>query len=311
MKWAVDFEWLCALLSKAAFVGPIAVLAVSDIHSKGWWLAFAVTNLLSICWLFIGLPFVVNRPHRIRWSAALRRAKTVIRFRSSFRNQIVVRYDPSTLDEERVTPIIAMTDACLEELAAWHGFRLRGRVCVVILQRVSAIQAIFGSRSGALAWPAKRTIVVPATGRIEENIRHELSHLFTAKWNSKALPLLNEGMATWWGKHNGGKSATDALAYYFVPWRLRIGDLVERDRFYQEESLYAAYSLAASFTGFLIRGYGKQCYRDFYQRATERDFERCFYECFAMTLAEAETRWRVEIATTQLLRQRLGRALCY
>jgi hypothetical protein len=294
---AVFFNWLRAHRSAIVLVLVIAGVHVAPASDRGWlWVLGVTTGALVLL-------------VRTRWCEMWRWHRTVRRYRGTFHKQILLSYDPCALDDEQATRIIATTQACLAELAAWHGFRLRGRVCVFVLPTVAEIQSIFGSGYHALAWPSKRAIVVPAGGGIDETIRHELSHLFSAKWNANALPLLDEGMATWW-EYQCGKSATDAWGHYFVP-HARLQDLLDPDRFYQQEPLHASYLLAGSFIGFLICRYGKERYRDLYRRATFQSFERCFYDCFGLTLAEAEARWRVEIATTQLLRQRLERALCY
>lgn len=290
-------------------IGVVDIMAARPVSGPS---ALATTNLILTWPTFILLVLGLrlwNRAKYIDWSELWRWHRTVFRYHCTITKHVILRYDANRLGTDQAKQFVSRAESYLAELEEWHSFRLRGRVRVFVLPSSKHINDIFGSGYGALAWTASRAIVVPATGPVDEILRHELSHLFTAGWNSTALPLLNEGMATWWG-HNCGKSPTDALAGYFAPYaRLRIRQLVDPNRFYQQASLYPAYGLAGSFTGFLIRGYGKHRYREFYRRATERNFERCFYDCFNMEFTEAETRWRMEIATTQLLRQRMEQAL--
>lgn len=238
-----------------------------------------------------------------RWHTTVRKYRHV-RF-----ELVSVRYNPAAISDARAAGIAATVQAGLAELGEWCGVRLWGRVCVYVLPTTSDIQAIFGSRYCGLASVAARIIVVPADTRVKETIYHELSHLFTARWKAAALPLLNEGFATWWEQH-ASESNSDALVPYFATAALQFHDLVDPDVFYEQKQLHAAYCMAGSFTGFLIRRYGREQYRHFYSRATRRNLERCFFDSFGLTFPEADVRWRVEIAATQLLRQRLERQLC-
>lgn len=58
------------------------------------------------------------------------------------------------------------------------------------------------------------------------------------------------------------------------------------------------YLVAGSFTGFLIRTYGWDQYRQFY-RLRKQQFLTNFKKCFEVSLEEAGLRWRHEMMATQ------------
>lgn len=285
---------LLALIAMLVIVKPsLASLLLAGLAG------IAVPALIPFAIPFIGFGL----PIMWRWH------RTVRNYRHHRDEVASVRYDPAAITDACAAGIATIVRAELAELGEYRGLRLRGRVSVYVLPAASDIQAIFGSRYCAFALPAGRIIVIPADRRVKQTIKHELSHLFTARWKAAALPFLNEGFATWWEQH-AGESNCFALVPYFATASLQIHDLVDPKAFYEQEQLHAAYCLAGSFTGFLIRRYGKQRYRQFYSRATPRNFEQCFLDSFGLTASEADVRWRVEIAATQLLRQRLERQLC-
>jgi hypothetical protein len=286
-------HWLLAAIAAVAIVRP------------------SLIPLIVLAW--VAIPAFMMRsamPFRgFGWCIMRRWHKTVRKYRHVRFELVSVRYDPAAISDARAAGIAATVKAGLADLGEYCGLRLWGRVCVYVLPTESDIQAIFGSRYCGLASAAGLIIVIPANRRVKETIYHELSHLFTARWKAAALPLLNEGFATWWGQR-ACESNCDALVPYFATSRLQVHDLIGPNSFYEQKQLHAAYCIAGSFTDFLIRRYGKDLHRHFYSRATLRNFERCFLDSFGLTLSEADVRWRVEIATTQLLRQRLERELC-
>jgi hypothetical protein len=85
--------------------------------------------------------------------------------------------------------------------------------------------------------------------------------------------------------------------------------LLDPDDFYNKSRAETNYRLAGSFAGFLIRRFGRERYRDFFQRATRESFERCVVDCFGLTLAEVEARWRIETTAARMLKSKLDREI--
>src|SRR5262249_20591633 len=138
--------------------------------------------------------------------------------------------------------------------------------------------------------------VLVATGRpLREMVRHELAHLFAARWNPNAPPLLSEGLAVWLQETELGEPI-DATAWAWIGESgLSLRSLLDRRFFYADPHRYACYMLAGSFTGFLLRRYGLAAYRQLYRRAGGRGFGRVFARCVGESLDAAERQWRHEV----------------
>lgn len=288
---------------------------------RGHWPWVVLAAVVAVvCWpaivfiplFYIPFPLLLSRrPTRgCSWRVALHWRRAIRGYHSLVRDSFILRYEGKCRDRVKTIEIASVVEAALAELSSWHNARLAGRVCVFVLPSVKDIQKIFGGRCAGLACSIDNSIVVPATDPGEDTIRHELAHLFTARWRAHALPLLNEGFAVWW-QHVYDQSLTDAWAsHYLRTTRVRLGDLVDAKGFYDRKWLQPAYYLAGSFCGLLIRHHGEERFRELYRCSTAGNFEQCFERTFNMTFDEAEVRWRREIAVGGVLRRRLERELC-
>jgi hypothetical protein len=154
---------------------------------------------------------------------------------------------------------------------------------------------VFGREYGGVALIDANAIAVAAGDSLREDVRHELAHLFAARWNPQAPPLLGEGLAVWLQGTQHGEPI-DAMAW---PWvgdaRLGLRSLLDRGFFFAEPHRHTCYLLAGSFTGFLLRRHGRKAYRRLYARVGRRGFEREFHRCLGMSLDDAERQWRHEL----------------
>jgi hypothetical protein len=80
--------------------------------------------------------------------------------------------------------------------------------------------------------------------------------------------------------------------------------------FLDKSHCYRCYTLAGSFTGFLLRRYGFAKYRNFYRTCTEYCFEARFAACFGISLEKAESQWRDEVIVMEILGRRLKGDIC-
>jgi hypothetical protein len=206
--------------------------------------------------------------------------------------RVTLRCDKGALDAGQASRLVWICEEAIDKLARWHGSLITPPTVFILANSQQFRQAI-GGHCGAICILEKNAIVVPAygvpgLGHVDDVIRHELAHLFTARWNRHAIPLLNEGFATWW-QHASGQSGLEPC----VP-RVdsSLVDLLDPNNFYNKSRAQTNYALAGSFSGFLIRRFGRERYLDFYQRATPEGFERCVAGCFGLTLAEVEACWR-------------------
>ena len=85
----------------------------------------------------------------------------------------------------------------------------------------------------------------------------------------------------------------------------RVRKLLDGRYFYSESTQYYCYTLAGSFTGFLIRRHGWERYRQFYRKTRPKGFESRFREFFGLSLIEAERSWHGEVLAMASLNQRL------
>src|SRR5207253_2889153 len=126
------------------------------------------------------------------------------------------------------------------------------------------MREVLGSAACGFAMPPGNAIVLAADAGLEEVIRHELVHLFAARWSAHARPLFNEGIAVWLQRTYGG-IPIDAKALRLIgkpgPSLL---PLLSPKFFFADANAYSCYVLAGSFTGFLIRRYGVEAYRKFF-----------------------------------------------
>jgi hypothetical protein len=215
---------------------------------------------------------------------------------------------------ERKWDFALLAQACEEEVADLRrrfGFSLRRPVVVYLFASYRSIGSVFGRiYAGTALFPAN-AVVVPDDCNTREILRHELVHLFAARWNwcALAVPLLSEGLATCLQETWGGVRL-DLLALSVVPRNgLRLAQLLNRRFFFSDPYRPFSYLLAGSFTGFLIHRLGWDGYRRLFRMVGRLSFRAALRKCSGMTLQQAETAWRNEVQTTAVLRLRLEREL--
>jgi hypothetical protein len=243
---------------------------------------------------------------RSRW--AWRLALRVHWFRTLGDDRVRLHYDPAAAGRYDLPALARQCGADLDRLAAWFGRPLRGRPAMFLFADSAPIARLFGPEYGGTALAPANAILVAAGGPIRETVRHELAHLFGARWNPLAPPLLSEGLAVWLQGTDQGE-LIDAAAW---PWirepGLGLRALLNPRVFFDVRHRHACYLLAGSFTGFLLRRHGKAAYRRLYGRLSGRRFEREFRDCLGASLEAAERAWRAEVLSGGPLGRRAGSA---
>src|SRR5262249_12350120 len=135
------------------------------------------------------------------------------------------------------------------------------------------------------------TVVVGDSAYVHETIRHELAHLFLGAWQ---MPLLSEGFAVWWQGTWWGVPIDDAALPLLRRKGLCLTSMLDSGFFHDQSRERDCYTMAGSFTGFLIRRLGWSGYLTFYRRAARRGIGKALQRDLRLTLAQAERRWRVE-----------------
>jgi len=282
--------WRCLL--RVALPVPILVglVALNGTHSR--------LLPLAVVAVVIG---------QFRSRSVWRLAAAVRRFRTLADGRVGLHYDPAVVGRYDLPALARRCGADLDRLAAWFGRPIR-RPAVFLFSAHADVGRLFGPRYGGAALAEANAVVVAAGDTLREDVRHELAHLFAARWNSQAPPLLGEGLAVWLQGTNQGEPI-DAMAW---PWigepGLGLQGLLDEGFFFAEQRRHTCYLLAGSFTGFLLRRYGQKAYRRLYARASRRNFGRELHRCMGVSLDEAERQWRYELLIGGPLGRKAGSA---
>jgi hypothetical protein len=216
------------------------------------------------------------------------------RFHTEANDRFFVRYNPASVRKASLPGFFELCESERQDLAARFGFDISGRVLVYLFAFSSEIGEIFGKEYVGLAfWPGN-TIVVPED-RVKEVLRHELAHLFAAKWSPWTAPLLQEGLATHLQGKVDGRGVDFRAFPHSLSRELRMRKLLQESFFFGRPETEACYVLAGSFTGFLIRRWGWEMYGTYYRKANRRNYHQLFVKCFGITLVQAEWQWRDEL----------------
>lgn len=257
-------------------------------------------------WLSVFAVLAARRDH---WTFRL--VGRTRHFHTLSASRVVLRYAPELHGRPDIGEVLDLAEKTLALLEGrfgrltlfWHGRRIgpllfRSRVYVYLFPTVEAVQEVFGERYGGIALTGLHAIVFPfeRVRRLEEWLRHELSHLFDDRWNPMAPPLFAEGLATWLQWTEQG-STINALAVALIRQKdYSLRPLLKSNYFFLEKNHGPWYVLAGSFSGFLIRRFGWDTYKRFYCRLSgSRRFDARFSKHFGSSLEEAEEQWRGEL----------------
>jgi hypothetical protein len=134
----------------------------------------------------------------------------VWRFRSFSSSRVLLHY--AAVLERHQSPA-ALPERCeseLDDLAQQFGFPIR-RVVVFLFPTNREFNSIYGRRVGGFALDGADAVVVADDENLGQAVRHELVHLFAARWNRQAPPLFQKGLAVWLQEAQHGKTAGAGL----------------------------------------------------------------------------------------------------
>jgi hypothetical protein len=224
----------------------------------------------------------------------------VWRFRTMTGPRFVLHY-AAELEARCDLPVLRQRlEAELDDLTALFGFPLR-RPVVFFLRSHKDLPPLAGAGKHGLAIIPANAVCLAADTDLRVMMRHELAHLFAARWRLLAPGLLFEGLPTWlqgsWGGRPLDREAAALLRNGSVP----LSSLVGRRAFLTGPRRDACYVLAGSFTGFLVRRFSWDRYRTLYRRAGLVRFAATFQKVLGLSLAEAERLWREEVLAADRL----------
>ena len=230
---------------------------------------------------------------RFRWVGKL--AAHVRHFRTVRTPSVTLHYSPQFGDQVLVRAFVRTVEMELRDLAEKFGRPLRRPVAVYLFAERAEVARIRGPQVGGFALCEANAIVLSPDCVRDEFVRHELSHLFAGRWSKFAPPLLQEGLAVWLqGTHYGRRiddAARAVLGRRDVPLEL----LMDPRRFFDVEHMSDCYTLAGSFTAFLMRRFGWDAYRRLYRKCDGQRFRAKFRKCFGLSLEDAHWEWRLEL----------------
>jgi hypothetical protein len=220
--------------------------------------------------------------------------REVWRFRTTHRREVVLHYAPELMHDIVPEMLLLRWKDELKSLEAKFHFRL-SRVNVFLFSAVGCIKEMFGPEYGALALPSFNAIVVGDHANDHEDVRHELVHLFAARWNVNAPPLLTEGLAVHLQQLCCGYPIATLVRRFGSRSEWALSSLFDRTFFYKSSYRHACYMIAGSFTGFLIDEFGWDAYRTLYRTCQPHLVEWAFQRSLGVSFGEAEARWRKQL----------------
>jgi hypothetical protein len=144
------------------------------------------------------------------WVYLIRFARATWRLRTVAGRNIVLRYSADATSKIAEEDYLRCAEAVEEEAARRFGFPLKRRMVIFVFRNTADIPRLFHPRMGACALTGGDAVVMTPSGlgeaRVDETLRHEVAHLYSAYWGKLDPPLKGEGLATWLMASVAGKS---------------------------------------------------------------------------------------------------------
>ena len=145
---------------------------------------------------------------RLRW--AWRFSRVVRGFHATSADGITVHFTPDSWDRLDLDLLLMCCRLSRSDLARRFGFVIP-RINAFVFEQRDSISALMEFPFAGFAMPSANSIVVLRLEHIEEMVRHELVHLFAARWNPNVPCILREGLAVWLARTFSGRSV-DSLS---------------------------------------------------------------------------------------------------
>lgn len=208
---------------------------------------------------------------------------------------VTLHHTPALRDPVHVRALLWTVETELHALARRFGRVIRTPVTVYLTDQARHVAWMVGRDSGGFALCEANSIVLAADTPWEEFIRHELAHLYAGRWSRQAPPLLEEGLAVWLQGTQFGRPIDDAAREVLSRRDIGLNRLRDREWFFDPANANDCYTLAGSFTGFLIRRFGWAAYERLYRLCDGRKLEPKFQTCFGQSPQDADWEWRLEL----------------
>jgi len=286
-----------------ARLSPLLVYSVWELW-KRWGKVFVTALILSFAvgwflgwWGIVFALFLVSAFYlsaTMRW--LFRVARRLRQFHKTADEPVKFFVAPEILDAADWSEFAVKVASLQSELSQRFGLSLKRPLSVFVFPTMSEISQLLRTEASAFALPKGNGIVlawdVLRKGQVlDGHIRHELAHLLSAEIGKGEPYFKREGFAVWVeGSLDGKPVDFHALVQILSGKDFPLLTLLH-DAYFQMQK-HAAYPLAGSFTGYLVRQFGWETYRRFYADANAKNFERAFERHFGVTLMAAEQNWK-------------------
>jgi hypothetical protein len=279
---------------------PGTILGLTLLSSPDW-----RAEALLLPTVFVALPLTVHFGRVVTDEVLCRLLGQSRHFLTASGRRVVLRYAPELHGQGVPQKVLTLAEKTLDEMEAtfgrlpfWHRPLLfRRRFYVYLFPTRLSVTELFENEFPAFAVIYLHAVVVPFLGvPLKEVLRHEMGHLFAARWNAEPPPLLAEGLPTWLQVTEHGQSIDRVAAALLQEQDCDLRPLLDPSFFVDGENIHHSYFMAGSFTGFLIRRFGWDTYRQFYRKArADLLVELPWRDHFGMYLEELEQQWRSEL----------------
>lgn len=232
-----------------------------------------------------------SRQFRFAWKVAAATRS----FRTLSSPQVTIYYSPLAGDQVALRAFQMTVVHELRDLARQFGRSLRSPVVVFLFGDRREVSRVVAPPHSACAIWDLNAIILSADCDWEELVRHELTHLFAGRLSRHAPPLLSEGLAVWLQGNRFGRRVDDRALEVLDRNDVGLDLLLDPVQFFDGARVYDCYTLAGSFTGFLIRRFGWKAYERLYRQCDGREFRAKFRKCFGLSLKDAHWEWRLEL----------------
>jgi hypothetical protein len=203
------------------------------------------------------------------------------------------------------TEVMRLAGLGLDDLAQRFGFPLRRCLTIIVVPSHQDLTADFGRPMGGTVLVPANAVVLAFDCSFRDGLRHELAQLFAARWNVCPPPLVQEGLAVWLQETDPDRTGTAEDMGLIRRFNTDPSLLLDTRYFFDPHRLHDTYDLAGAFTGFLVRRFGWDRYREFYRRAHRWTFRPGFEKHYGMSLEEAWLRCHDESVAMASLNRRL------
>jgi len=235
-----------------------------------------------------------------------RLSRRVARFQTVSRGRVSLLFPAGVDHAIDFDEVIRWSESDLDELSRRFGIRFRRRLTVMLISSHHDLTADFGTpMAGTVLVVANAVLLAADCWHLRDALRHELAHLFAARWNSCPPPIVQEGLAVWLQSTEPHRRDTAQDIGLVRSLDIDPSPLLDRRYFFAPERMHACYGLAGAFTGFLIRRFGWDHYRRFYRKVDRWTFRSYFRKHFGMSFEDAWRRCYEESAATVILNRRL------